>query len=163
MLNLIVSEACNFGCQHCLHKCSVDQNKNHGSKKLMDYETAREAINKYAHLIRQWDSNAQLSIHFGSAEPLLNWEVVMRASEYIRRIDPNARIAINTNLSLMTTQIAKVIKQYDIQISTSLDGPLEGNDAIRTFHNGGGTYRTIMRAFEIMNDAGTPWMVLVLL
>lgn len=156
MLNLIVSEACNFGCPHCLHKCNVANNDNHGKKKLMDYVTAKEAIDAYAELVHKHNPGASLKIHFGSAEPLLNWEVVRRVSVYTRSIDPTSTLTMNTNLSLVNAEIAAFIHEYDIQIATSLDGPPSGNDAIRIYPNGGGTFADILSAFTVMQSAGVP-------
>jgi len=153
-LNLIVSEACNFGCPHCLHRCSLEGNNKHGAKKLMDLEMARLAIDGYTSLVRSQNPEQQLSVHFGSAEPLLNWTVVLKSADYVRGLDPNAKLSINTNLSLVTPEIAATMLQMGMHVATSLDGPVGGNDAIRFYPDGSGTYTDIMRAFGIMNNAG---------
>jgi uncharacterized protein len=156
MLNLIVSEACNFACPQCLHRCNVETNANHGTKKLMSKAMATEAINKYFDLIRLHDHQAQTAIHFGSAEPLLNWEVVSWACVYARSIDPNVRLSINTNLSLLTPEIAKFLAERKVTVVTSLDGPPVGNNAIRFYRDGRGTFDDIMAGFTMMEEAGAP-------
>lgn len=155
LLNLIVSEACNFGCGHCLHSCSVKNNDAHGSKKIMDWDIAKKAIDSYAQVMNR-QNNGPLSVHFGSAEPLLNWDVVQKAVIYTKEIDPEARLFVNTNLSLMTPSRASFLKEHDVHISTSLDGPPEGNDAIRTYRNGNGTYEDILSAINMMSGASYP-------
>lgn len=155
LLNLIVSEACNFGCRHCLHRCSTRLSQTHGQKKLMDWETARTAIDKYAAIMREHQQHP-LNISFGSAEPLLNWSVVEQAVRYTRGLDPDALFGINTNLSLLTREMAEFVRDHHVYISTSLDGPPEGNDAIRTHHDGSGTYTDVMRAFDLLAEVGYP-------
>lgn len=155
LLNLMVSEACNFGCQHCLHKCSVDANPTHGSKKLMDWEAAKRAIDFYLSIIRRWDIDSA-NIHFGSAEPLLNWKVVKRSTEYIREFYPDVSLAINTNLSLLTQEMAEFMRDNQIYISTSLDGPPEGNDALRIFADGKGTFEEIITKARLLDSIDYP-------
>lgn len=154
-LNLMVSEACNFGCQHCLHKCSVATTTTHGQKKLMDKETALYAFDAYAAVMAR---NVQdpLNVHFGSAEPLLNWPVVRSVVEYGHSIADDCVFALNTNLSLLTKEMAEFFRDHSVSISTSLDGPQPGNDAIRTFHDGRGTFEEIMSRFDLLARVGYP-------
>ncbi|MEK7447332.1 MAG: radical SAM protein [Patescibacteria group bacterium] len=155
LLNLVISEACNFGCKHCLHSCSVKNSETHGSKKIMGWETAKLAIDSYTQIIRN-AGNGPLSVHFGSAEPLLNWDVMQRSIVYTKDLDSEASLSVNTNLSLMTLSQASFLKEYGVYIATSLDGPPEGNDAIRTYRNGKGTHKDILRAIDIMSEVGYP-------
>jgi uncharacterized protein len=155
LLNLMISEACNFGCAHCLHRCSVQTGSTHGKKKLMGWQTAKTAIESYCSILQRW-GNRHLNIHFGSAEPLVNWPVLKRSIEYIRSIDNGAQLAVNTNLSLLTMEMAKFFRDNRVYISTSLDGPLEGNDAIRVFKDGSGTFNTILEKFKMLFEIGYP-------
>ena len=155
LLSLIVSEACNFGCRHCLHRCSTRLSQTHGQKKLMDWETARTAVERYATIMKR-HQRQPLDVNFGSAEPLLNWPVVEQVVTYTRRLDPNAFFSVNTNLSLLTREMAEFVRDYRVYISTSLDGPPEGNDAIRTHHDGSGTYADVTRAFNLLAEVGYP-------
>ena len=155
LLNLMISEACNFGCGQCLHKCSVRTYSAHGKKKFMDWEIAKKAIDRYAAILRRW-GNRRLNIHFGSAEPLLNWPVLRKSVAYIRILDPNAQLAVNTNLSLLTPEMAEFFRGNQVYVSTSLDGPLDGNDAIRVFADGSGTFDMIVAKFKMLADMGYP-------
>ncbi|MEK7096571.1 MAG: radical SAM protein [Patescibacteria group bacterium] len=155
LLNLVISEACNFGCSHCLHSCSTGTSTSHGQKKLMDWETAQKAIDEYAAVMQIWDTHP-LDVHFGSAEPLLNWSVLEQAIYYTRGLDPNAKLSVNTNLSLITKSMIKVLKANEIYISTSLDGPPAGNDAIRTFKDGGATFNAIVSKFGLLEEMDYP-------
>lgn len=155
LLNLVISEACNFGCEHCLHFCSVKAISTHGKKKLMDWDIAKKAIDEYAQLLNIWRAGP-LDIHFGSAEPLLNWPVLIKAVKYAKNIDSSAKLSLNTNLSLVTEEMVRMFKRFGIQVSTSLDGPLEGNDAIRVFRDGRGTFDVIMDRFDLFKRLGYP-------
>lgn len=154
MLNLMISEACNFGCQHCLHRCSVEASPTHGKKLIMDWDTAKTAIDAYVKIMRHWEH--PIDVHFGSAEPLLNFPVLERAITYLHQLDPKCKLAVNTNLSLLTKGMAEFFRDHQVFISTSLDGPLEGNDAIRQFKDQSGTYTTIISRFNLLKDIGYP-------
>lgn len=155
LLNLMISEACNFGCEHCLHKCSIQTGLTHGQKKIMNWEIAKKAIDEYAAVLKRQDKR-NLNVHFGSAEPLLNWPVLQKSVTYIRFLDPDARLAVNTNLSLLTAEMAAFLRDNRVYISTSLDGPAIGNDAIRVFKDGSGTFDAIVAKFKILADVGYP-------
>lgn len=154
-LNLMISEACNFGCKHCLHKCSVDATPTHGKKKIMDLETATHAFDLYYSMTRS-QGDFPLHVHFGSAEPLLNWVVLRDTIGYIHHKESEIGIAVNTNLSLLTREMAIFFKEHSVNISTSLDGPMEGNDAIRTYQSGQGTYHDILSKFRLLKEVGYP-------
>jgi uncharacterized protein len=64
--------------------------------------------------------------------------------------------AINTNLVLMTKQIAEAFKRYKVRIATSLDGTQTANDAIRVTNGGQGTFTCILKKFELLSEIGYP-------
>lgn len=155
ILTLLVSEACNFGCGHCLHSCSVKTSTTHGKKKFMDLETAKRAIDLYRSVLAS-QGREHLRVGFGSAEPLLNWQVLRESVRYIRSLDKDAEVSVNTNLSLLTFEMACFFRDNRVYISTSLDGPPEGNDAIRVFPNGRGTFSRIVEKFKMLEAVGYP-------
>ena len=138
-LNLSVAEICNFGCPHC-SRASVNLSKRLLKKlpKIMTWEVAKKAIDFYFTFCFPKNENA--NIHFGSDEPLLNWNIVKKSIQYIRQINPGATISINTNLSLLTKEIALFFANNKINIITSLDGIQDVNDKVRIYKNGKGTF-----------------------
>lgn len=155
LLNLIISEICNFACPHCLHGRSVGTNSSHGRKKLMEWTTAKKSIDFYVNLMKSWRRN-NLNVSFGSAEPLLNWDVLKQSIEYLKKIDPDVKLTINTNVSLIDPDKATFLKDNSVYVSTSLDGHKEGNDRIRIFSDQKGTYSKIISGFEIFKKAKYP-------
>ncbi|TSC95370.1 MAG: uncharacterized protein Athens101410_620 [Parcubacteria group bacterium Athens1014_10] len=155
LLNLIVSEICNIACPHCLHKCSVNTNLSHGNKKLMDWPTAEESINLFTNLMAKW-KRKDYTVSFGSAEPLINWRVLKKSVIYLKKINPDIKITINTNLLLIDNEKAKFFKENNVYLSTSLDGPKKGNDLIRIYANKKGTYGDILNKFKLLAKIGYP-------
>jgi hypothetical protein len=59
-------------------------------------------------------------------------------------------------LELITPDIAATLKEFRIEISSSLDGLREGNDRVRLTKSGGGTFSQIFRSFEALTQVGYP-------
>lgn len=162
-MGLAISDSCNFGCVHCIH---FQPSSNNGTmlpiyqkpvKQLnMSWETAKRCIDHYIALIREQGHN-HCKIHFGNAEPLINWSVIEKIFHYCDGMDDlTFEFAINTNLVLMTREIAEVFKKYRTRIATSLDGTSQANNAIRISKGGQGTFDRIVKKFDLLAEVGYP-------
>ena len=158
-LELIMSEVCNFRCTYCIHFNNLetsDRIKN--PKKFMTFEIARDAINRYIAILRQHEKNIA-KVNFGGGEPLLAWPVIERVLEYCQLNYGKKftfRFSINTNASLITPKIAKKLKEYRVEITSSLDGLHDGNDQVRLMKSGGRTFEAIMRGFKNLAEQSYP-------
>lgn len=64
--------------------------------------------------------------------------------------DRNVAFAMQSNLWLMTPEIAKVLAEYNIPIGSSIDGPKEINDSQR----GEGYYDKTMKGYKVARENG---------
>lgn len=162
-MGLAISDLCNFGCAHCIH---FQPTTNFGQvlpmyqrvtpQLNMTWETAKRCVDQYVALMRE-QGRTHSKIHFGNAEPLINWSVIERVLEYCNKMDDfSFEFAINTNLALMTRQIAEAFKKYQVRIATSLDGVQIANDAIRITKGGQGTFALILKKFDFLAEIGYP-------
>lgn len=160
-MGLAISDNCNFGCSHCLHFQPVNGKvlpmyQGPKSQLNMSWETAKRCIDRVVELARE-NGQTALKVHFGNAEPLLNWLVIPKVLGYCDTFpDFNFKFAINTNLVLMTREIADTFKRYRVNVATSLDGAEEANNAIRITKGGKGTYREILEKFDLLAEIGYP-------
>lgn len=156
-LELIMSEACNFRCTYCIHFNNLETSERiKNPKKFMPFEVAKEAVDHFLAILRQ-QGKRLAEVNFGGGEPLLVWSVIEQVLEYCRpRYDSEFtfRFSINTNGSLITPEIAKRLKEYNVEVASSLDGIREGNDRVRLTKSGGGTFDAIMRGFENLATQG---------
>ena len=150
-LDLRVSEACNFGCRHCIAK---ESNK----KRIMNSKDALKYIDEFVKFKRRDPEFNQLNIHFGNCEPLLNFDVVKDCIDYVEETykDLIIKYSINTNLSLLNESMALYLIEHKVEIYTSLDGPKEGNDRIRINKNGLGTYSLIVEKMNMLEKLSCP-------
>lgn len=162
-MGLAISDSCNFGCTHCIH---FQPTTNFGQvlpiyqrmapQLNMTWETAKRCVDQYVVLMRE-QGRTHGKIHFGNAEPLVNWPVIEQVLEYCSKMDDLLfEFAISTNLVLMTRQIAEVFKRHQVRIATSLDGTQTANDAIRITKGGQGTFARILEKFDLLAEIGYP-------
>lgn len=158
-LELIMSEACNFRCTYCIHFNNLETSDRINSpKKFMRYDTAKETVDRYLEILRGHGKHVA-EINFGGGEPLLAWPVIKQALEYCCTAygsEFDFRFSINTNASLVTQDVAETLKEYCVEIASSLDGLREGNDRVRLTKSGGGTFSQIMRGFDALVQVGYP-------
>jgi uncharacterized protein len=158
-LELIISEACNFRCTYCIHFNNLEtSNRINNPKKFMQFDTAKEAVDWYLSILRDHGKRTA-EINFGGGEPLLAWPVIKRVLEYCRMAYDSKfefRFSINTNASLITSEIATALKEFHVEIASSLDGLRKGNDCVRLTKSGDSTFFQIMRGFKTLARAGYP-------
>ncbi len=109
---------CNLKCVYC-HASSKPLN---ASGYDMDIETAKKTVDFI------WNSPApDIVIEFQGGEPLLNFEVIKSfinyAKEKNKKIKKKVIYTIVTNLLLLNDEIINFIKENNIRICTSIDGP----------------------------------------
>lgn len=155
-LELAISNACNFGCKHCMHFLNNEFTTRNSPELNMSVETAKESIDKFIEKVRE-SGNSLVRIHFGNGEPLLNWKTLLFVLEYCESIpDIKFYYAINTNLSLLNRQKAETLKKYQVKISTSLDGLREANNLIRIDSKGKGTFDIILSKIRLLESIEYP-------
>ncbi len=155
-LELAISNACNFGCQHCMHFLNNEVPSRIDPSMHMSADTAKQSIDTFIAQVRKSGNNL-VRVHFGNGEPLMNWATLIFALEYCDSIeDINFSYAINTNLSLLDDKKAEVLKKYNVKISTSLDGLKDANDSIRVDQKGRGTFDIIMSKIQLLKSIGHP-------
>lgn len=158
-LELIMSEACNFRCTYCIHFNNLEtSDRINNPKKFMRFEMAKDAVDRYLAILREHGKTVA-EVNFGGGEPLLVWSRIERILHYCRDTyggEFSFRFSINTNASLITPDVATVLKQFGVEIASSLDGLKTGNDQVRLTKSGGGTFAKIVQGFDALADVDYP-------
>ncbi len=137
---LIPSMDCPSNCSYCW---GVDK-----ESELMDIEIIEETV--------EWLKNFRdepVTFTFHGGEPLLaGYEFYKKALALLSRELSNLKpaFAIQTNLWLMTPEMAELFAKYHIPIGSSLDGPIEINDSQR----GEGYFEKTMKGYKIAKEKG---------
>lgn len=157
-LSLIMSEECPFRCKYCIHFANSEHQ--HNPEKMMSLDVAELAVESFLYDLIFSNGLRDAYINFGGGEPLLNWEIIEQILPYIKarseELGIEVKLGINTNLALLNKHMAKTLLEYGVEFAASLDGTKAGNDSVRLTKNLKGTYKQIMRGFDILKELGHP-------
>jgi MoaA/NifB/PqqE/SkfB family radical SAM enzyme len=84
-------------------------------------------------------------------EILTDWPLIEKILRRITEKYPGIKIQydINTNLTLLTEEIARFFNRHDFRVHTSIDGYREAHDKTRKYHNGKGSFDDIIKKVEL--------------
>jgi uncharacterized protein len=111
-----------------------------------------EIINEVVAWLKNF-RNDRVTFTFHGGEPLLAGADFYRnalplLSEGLRHLNPE--FAMQSNLWLLTPELAQILARYHVPIGTSIDGPKEINDPQR----GDGYFEKTMRGYELAQAHG---------
>ncbi len=143
VMYLIATKNCNFACSYCyLSEALCGENLGD-----MDEDIARQAIDLFAYLIeRDTVDNPHIIIYGG--EPLLNEKLIEFALNYASRKISNCSFSLNTNGTKVNERIAKLLRDKDVEVSVSIDGPQEIHDKSRVDKGGKGTFLRVIDGYK---------------
>lgn len=143
----VLNNACNMSCVYCQAK-----DDNSMVPHYMDEETACKSVD-----IALQSPARDLSFEFQGGEPLLNFDILKCIVRYAEEKKGAKNISYNvvTNLTLINNDMLRFIKEYNINICTSLDGDKLLHDSNRVFKSDGtGTYDIVRSNMEWLNKNG---------
>ncbi|MFI4987159.1 MAG: cyclophane-forming radical SAM/SPASM peptide maturase GrrM/OscB [Alphaproteobacteria bacterium] len=149
---------CNINCSYCYLP-------NRGSKARMSID----AIGVIAKRIFEYFSPLPptISIVWHAGEPLtmpVDWYRAAFA-EIARSLEPGTtvRYSFQTNGTLLNADWLQLIRDHQIQVGISLDGPKEIHDLNRRTRAGKGTFEATMRGVALLKAAALPFHVIAVL
>ena len=151
LLRLYVTKTCNMACTYCFEP------EHNGPQ--MNLDTLTRAVRAFRDwLMKHPDQSYELiKINFFGGEPLVCKDLLRQAVpviyETMQGFERKYKITINTNATLITPEVAHWLVTNRIMVYTSLDGLLETNDRQRVFHNGRGSFNSVMRGLAHLIDA----------
>jgi uncharacterized protein len=147
-INIHLTSRCNFACRYCYNSMST-------IGEDMTLETA-----KYIQKRLFLESPSQhLTFQFHGGEPLiLFYDVVVpfakSAAELSRKYGKTSRVLLQSNGSLITEDMARIIKEMDMGLGISLDGDEASHNEGRVYPDGRGTYRESRRGLQRLLNLG---------
>lgn len=162
-LYLIVTDSCNLRCRYCFINGNMPKDYR---PSMMSFEVAKEAIDMF---FRNLSLNPlgyaglKKTIFFYGGEPFLNFPLIKQSVEYIESaykeevaaLGPKLRLAIVSNGTMITEEIAKFIGAHkNIDIAVSIDGPKKIHDIERVCVGGCGSFDQAIRGVKLLKTAG---------
>jgi len=141
----ILNDECNLGCPYCIARTENTPGKRDNSARL---ELMLEVLGQY--MSRQSSENPT-AVSFCGGEILLEWRLIKKAVAWLKLNYPQHRFnfQMNTNLTLMTDEIAMFMAEHEFQLHISIDGSDRSHDNTRKYVNGKGTFNDVLKGLEI--------------
>lgn len=151
----IMTEFCNLACSYCFIENSMDEKVR--ARKIMSSKTVKDGLDFYCKQITRKPElfNQEKSIIIYGGEPLTNYDNVILLLQLIKeykesgKLPKDLSVALLTNGTLLTDEMAKEIGKYDVSISISLDGATAQENKCRKYHNGNIAFDDIVRGINI--------------
>ena len=142
---ILVTDFCNFKCGYCFIENSLK-----GPNMSMSKDVADKVVNVLINAAKQVK---EYRVTFYGGEPLSNSEIVFYIIEKLEQASKKFLFSCVTNGSFVTEDLAKKLKQHNVNVGLSLDGWAD-IDQNRVLTNGKETFYSALRALAILKEAG---------
>jgi len=145
-LCLFLTQSCNLNCVYC-----YGDGGGYGTGGTLEEKTAFQAVDW---LIEQSGKMKRIHIGFFGGEPFLKFPLMKAIIEYanqrVQEVNKEIDYNCTTNATLLDDEQIAFIKDNNISVLISIDGPREVHDAQRPFANGKGSYDFIVPRIKKM-------------
>lgn len=145
-MHLFMTQSCNLKCVYC-----YGDGGGYGAGGSMEEKTAFQAVDW---LLEQAGKIKKLYIGFFGGEPFLNFPLMKAVVEYaekkVREMGKEVEFYTTTNATLLDNEKIAFIKEHQIAVNISFDGPKEIQDRQRPYANGEGSYDAIVPKIKKM-------------
>jgi len=156
LVEILVTQKCNLACRYCLAEAGPDMPHARPHAAYLAVDEAFSLAN-----------DVPLLIQLSGGEPFVNFRLFKSLVEYIeqKRKETTRRVHICTqsNGALITDRIASFLKEHNVDIGVSIDGPSEVNNLTRPLLAGGASHEKTMRGIRVLQRHGIAVGVIVVL
>lgn len=163
-LNYIVKIAsrCNLNCSYCYVYNQADSTWR-GRPALISEDTFAATVERIRrHCLLSGQKQVVITFHGG--EPTLVGAARFGSMCAIarKRLEDLAAVMllIQTNGTRLNSDWLSVLREHEVEVGVSLDGPREINDIFRVDRKGRGSYEGVLRGIRLLQDAGKPFGIL---
>ena len=145
IMYIIPTNTCNLRCKYCFI------GKLNDKPIKMEESTLIKAIEMFnSHLEKIGEKG---TIFLYGAEPLLNFDLIKLGVLYVKKQNYNIQFSMVSNGILITEEIADFIKNNNISLGISIDGPKEITDENRIFKsNNKSVYDFVLNKIELLKE-----------
>jgi radical SAM protein with 4Fe4S-binding SPASM domain len=147
-----VNDRCNLACSYCVKEYKNTRPpaacKSRNSIKAIDLCIDQFMARKIKY------GRKETTISFNGGEILLDWPIIKYIVEKVstKYKDIEIKYIMNTNLTLMTQEIAQFCNRHNFNLSISIDGYKAAHNRTRKFHNGGRSFDKIIKSLQLYNQ-----------
>lgn len=143
------TSACNLACRYCFEGNWKHHSYNQ-DKIAMEFQQGMEHFKKFiSQIVEMNGSMNETEIILHGGEPfLIKTSLYRQLFEDVKKTGANVQFSVQTNGTIITDDIISLLKDFNIPVGISIDGPAACHDKYRVTKNGGGTSNTILRNIE---------------
>lgn len=147
LVEILLTERCNLACRYCYARSAPN-------RAVMSMETLRQAVDLAITLPTDF-----LTIQFAGGESFTHFSAFREAVDYIKeqaeRADKVADIIVQSNGTLLAQPgVVDFLRQHDIRVGISIDGPCKINDITRSYSDGRSSYHDTLKGLEAVRKGG---------
>ena len=159
-----VASRCNLDCDYC-YEYNTGDNTWKSMPKYFSLKTAETLTSRIkVHAQKHKIDEVILSFHGG--EPLLlGPDRLLNLSKIFRSIESDSlevSLTMQTNGTLLNDDFIEIIKDMEIYIAISIDGPKNVNDIHRLDHKGESTYSNTLAGLELIKNKAPEYITGIL-
>jgi len=144
MFNVFVTNRCNLSCKYCYE----------GKEKLQNSFTSKK-IDLLIKFMEKYNVRGDsVPVNFHGGEPLLEIECIEEISKRVKEKYKCSGLSVTTNGTIMSEKIARVLIEYGMEITVSIDGRKETHDRYRKYHDGRGSHDIVMKNIKFLQEMG---------
>lgn len=157
-LEVVVANDCNLRCRYCYAYG--------GSYGMPAQRMSPETAERYLEKLLIGRYRGVKTVTFFGGEPTLCPDTIQAICEFFEEnvekeiFDETPQFLMVSNGTLIDERMAKLIHRYNIGVTISIDGPMEINDLNRVDSDGKGTFSRIARGIDMLNQVGSPPVLL---
>ncbi len=147
---VVTTKRCNLGCTYC-----------HATAEAAPPAYALDLSPTIARHIVDFIFQSpapDLNIEFQGGESLLNFDalrtVVIQAKDRNVVVGRNLRFQLVTNLTALTKEHCAFLREHEIGVATSIDGPPNLHDLQRPTTSGKSSFSGLLKGLELLRDEG---------
>ena len=146
---------CNLACRYCY--------ANGGdSQQNMSFTIIKKIVDKILEIPQR-----KMTFEFHGGEPLLLFPIIRQTIKYTQkksqRLGKKINFRLQTNATLINKDIAKYLRDNEIGIGVSIDGPAIIHNKNRIYRNQQGSFGKVMRGIELLKREDVHFGVLAVI
>jgi uncharacterized protein len=145
---LNITHKCNLACTYCFAERLTDENAG-----TMTPEIVRRALD---YLCMESEDVSRLQVDFFGGEPLLAFDLVKEGTAYGRKLetkyDKKFQFTLTTNALLLNDDVIDFVREQNMSLILSFDGPVEMHDLFRSTRSGKGSHEAVLRNIRKVRD-----------
>lgn len=147
----ISNNLCNLNCKYCITKYRTEPLFTTGANPRIKKELLYSVIDQY--LQRNIENKVSpIPLNFNGGEMLVEWDLIKDIVQRNSKLYCGQEFiyTINTNMTLMTRQIAEFTNDYNFEVYISIDGYGDAHNRTRKYLlNDKGTFDDVIRGVKI--------------